>query len=140
TTLNPYEWDVDLWQWGQGIPFGDVDYSYSNRSRFNIYNAGNITVDPRKVYMDLLITIQAVTNNYIEIQNKTTNETYRYDGKLTANDTLRVDGIRSTKNSLAVFRDTNKKLITLVPGDNEIEILGASKIENISFDFKFDYN
>src|SRR5699024_11165410 len=111
-----------------------------DRSRFNIYNAGDITVDPRKVYQELLITIQALADNYIEIKNKTTDETYRYNGKMAANDTLRIDGIRSTKNNLSVFRNTNKRLISLRPGVNEIEILGANKVNNVSFDFRFYYN
>lgn len=136
TSLNPYEWDVDLWQWGQGVPFEDTKYEY-DRSRFSINNTGNVRIDPR--YTDLLITVKAIADSFIEIKNKTTGDRYRYDGKLTASDILRLDGVRSTKNSLSVFRNTNKKLISLAPGVNEFEINGAV-IESVSFDFRFYYN
>ncbi|GAQ18039.1 glycoside Hydrolase Family 73 [Oceanobacillus picturae] len=135
TSLSPREWDVNLWQWGMGIPYDDYEYEHTT-SNFTIYNAGTETIDPR--FNDLVITIKATTSDYIEIINKTTGETYRYNGSLTSNDTLIIDGIRSTKNSLSVFRDTNKKLLTLLPGPNDIEVKGAT-VERILFDFRFLY-
>lgn len=136
TTLTPFEWDADKWQWGMGIPYNDGHKYEHTTSTFKIYNFGNIKINPRS--MDLLITIKATTSSYIELINKTTGETFRYNGTLTANDTLRLDGIRTTKNSLSAFRDTNKKLITLVPGVNDFEVKGAT-VERISFDFRFYY-
>lgn len=135
TTLNPFEWDVDLWQWGMNIPYDEYAYEH-NSEQFTIYNAGTEIIDPR--YNDLKIEIIASTSDYIEIINKTTDDTYRYDGSLTTDDTLLIDKVRSTKNGLSVFRDTNKKLIKLAPGENEFEVRGAT-INNISFDFKFYY-
>lgn len=136
TTLTAKEWDVDMYQWGMGIDWEDYNYTH-NVSNFVIYNASNVVIDPR--FMDLVITIKATASGYIELINQTTGETYRYDGTLTTSDTLKIDGIRSTKNDLSVFRDTNKKLITLNPGENQFLVNGTSAIESISFEFRFKY-
>jgi hypothetical protein len=135
TTLSPLEWDSDLWQWGAGIPYDDYQYVHDERN-FTIYNAGTEVVDPR--YSDLKIKVIASALDYIEIENKTTGDVYRYNGNLTLDDTLLIDKLRSTKNGLSVFRDTNKRLIRLAPGGNEFEVRGAI-IEKISFDFRFNY-
>lgn len=138
TSLNPFEWDVDLWQWNMGIPFDD-GYSYEHTSNnFMIYNAGTETVNPRSPHMKLRIEIQATAPSYLELINQTTDDLYRYDGFLTTGDTLVLDGIRSTRNSLSVFRDTNGKLITLAPGENRFEVRGA-QLGRILFDFPFYY-
>ncbi|PFY57870.1 phage tail protein, partial [Bacillus toyonensis] len=47
--------------------------------------------------------------------------------------------VRSTKNSLSIVRDTNKKVISLQTGINEFEIIGATGAFSISFDFRFQY-
>lgn len=135
TSLSSLEWDIDKWQWGMGIPFDDYSYEHTT-NKFTIYNAGTEVVDPRN--MELVITIKGIAPEYVEIKNVTTGDIYRYNGILQAGDTLVIDKIRSTKNSLSVFRDTNNKLITLVPGPNEIEVLGLT-VERISFDFPFYY-
>ena len=136
TTLSLKEWDVDLWQWGMGIEWEDYNYIH-NVNSFVIYNASNVVIDPR--FMDLVITIKATASEYIELVNQTAGETYRYNGALTTSDTLKIDGIRSTKNNLSVFRQTNKKLITLNPGENQFIVNGTSVIESISFEFRFKY-
>src|SRR6185312_2824129 len=88
TTLTAFEWDADAWQWGMGIPFDD-GYKYIHTTNtFNIYNAGNEKIDPR--YMALLIEIKGTTSSFVELINRTTGETFRYDGTMTASDTLRL--------------------------------------------------
>ncbi|WP_121605512.1 distal tail protein Dit [Virgibacillus sp. Bac332] len=135
TTATPYEWDVDMWQWGMGLDWDNHQYDHTENN-FTILNSGDIAVDPR--YRDLKITIQANAPSYLELINHTTGDNYKYNGSLDLNDTLLIDGIRSTKNGFSVFRDTNKKLITLAPGSNEIEVKGAT-VERILFDFRFYY-
>ncbi|OEH52972.1 hypothetical protein AQ616_18890 [Oceanobacillus sp. E9] len=133
TTLTPLEWDVDMWQWGMGLQWGDYAYEQTE-NEFTIFNAGNVKVDPR--YFPLKIIINAETSDYIEIVNHTTGDTYRYNGSLRPTDDLVIDGIRSTKNLASVFRDTNKRLLTLASGANKIEVRGAT-VERVIFDFKF---
>lgn len=138
-SLDPQTFDAELWQIGQGLLLEDIEYDFS-ADTFEVYNAGDETVDPRNHNMEIMIAVKAAAASFIEIINKTTDETYRYEGKLTKNDTLRLDGIRSTKNSLSVFRDTNRKLITLAPGFNEFQVKGTSSIESIAFDFRYYYS
>ena len=58
-------------------------------------------------------------------ENKTTGDVWQYMGTSNLNDEIVLEGIRSTKNGLSIFRDTNKRLITIAPGWNEFEIKGA---------------
>lgn len=138
-SIEPQTFDAGLWQIGQGLMLEDNIYEFDT-TVFEVFNAGTETVNPRNPNMEILIEVNAAASSYIELINKTTNETYCYDGKLTTNDTLRLDGIRSTKNSLSVYRDTNRKLITLVPGFNKFEVKGTSNIKRIAFDFRFYYS
>lgn len=110
-------------------------YTYSTNT-FTVHNFGNVLIDPR--FMDLEILINANTVSYIELINSTTGDVYRHDGALNTNDTLRINGIRTTKNNLSSFRNTNKKLITLAPGANNFTISGATNF-TITFDFRFKY-
>lgn len=135
TTLNPLQWNADLWQWGQGLTWDDYSYTHTSQN-FIIYNAGNVAIDPR--FMDLKITIKAVGAQFIQITNLRTNEIYRCNTALSANDTLVIDGIRTTKNGLSATRNTNFKLLSLLPGENSFQVTGAT-IQSISFDFRFRY-
>jgi hypothetical protein len=101
---------------------------------FEILNDGYKTIDPRR-YPLLIKFIGESTN--LQIKNLTTGDVWAYTGTTTPSDTIRLDGIRSTKNSLSIFRDTNRKLITLSPGWNEFELTGAVDPFEISFDFRF---
>jgi hypothetical protein len=103
-------------------------------STFEILNDGDETIDPRRY--PLLIEFKGASTN-LQIKNLTTGDTWTYTGTTTASDSIKLDGIRSTKNALSIFRDTNRKLITLAPGWNEFQIVGASGAFEISFDFRF---
>lgn len=136
TTSSKKEWDEDVWWWNGAITWDDpLAYSF-NTNNFNIVNLGNAKIDPRM--MDVEIVITATAASYIQINNRTTGDEYRYNGALTANDTLVLKGIRTFKNSLSVFGSTNKKLLTLAPGLNDIQITGAT-VQNVSFNFRFPF-
>ncbi|PRT35506.1 phage tail domain-containing protein [Bacillus wiedmannii] len=112
------------------------EYVY-NSSSFAIYNAGK-KIDPRSPHTPLLITFKGASDK-LRIINKTTGDEWTYNGKTTAEDVIRLDRVRSTKNSLSIVRDTNKKIISLNAGVNEVEITGATGAFSISFDFRFYY-
>ncbi|MCT6925318.1 phage tail domain-containing protein [Metasolibacillus sp.] len=134
---NHKEWDKDLWSWGMGIDW-DKTYSYEHSSNhFSIENIGNALIDPRQ--HELEITVKATASQYLQITNQTTGDVYKYGGTLTANDTLVLKGIQTLKNGLSVFRDTNKKLITLAPGQNIFTVEGGT-IQSIAFNFRFLYH
>jgi hypothetical protein len=135
TTLDPFTFDAELWQIGQGLEAEDLNYVHTTSS-FQIFNAGDITVDPR-IY-PLKITYTGASTN-LTIANQTTGDIWQYTGTSQAGDMITLDGIRVIKNGLSIFRDTNRKLITIVPGWNDFTITGATGAFEISFDFRFYY-
>jgi phage-related protein len=136
TTLDPLTFDSELWQIGEGLTVDDKSYTQSTAA-FSIYNAGDITVDPRE--FPLVITFKGASTN-LSIKNTTTGETWSYTGTTTASDSLKLDGVRMLKNGVvSVFANSNRKLITLAPGWNNFTITGASGAFTISFDFRFKY-
>lgn len=133
TTLDPFTFDMEIWQVGQGLTADDMKYVHTS-ALFNIYNAGNVTVDPR--YLDLLIEYKGASTN-LTIKNETTGDEWAYTGASSASDVIRLEGIQSAKNNLSIFRDTNKKLITLFPGWNGFRLTGTSGSFEIKFKFRF---
>lgn len=135
TTQDPFTFESGVWQIGQGLIFDDLIYTHTSQS-FSIYNAGDVTVDPR-VY-PLLITYKGSSTN-LEIKNTTTAESWKYTGTTNASDIVRLDGLRSTKNSLSIFGNTNLNSISIAPGWNQFELLGTNTGFEISFNFRFYY-
>ena len=136
TSLTPQTFDTPWWQLGMGLISEDTPYVF-NTSTFRVYNPGNVVVDPR--YCELEITIEAACSQYLQLVNKTTGDTWRYDGTATVNDKIRLSKTRATKNSLSIYRNTNRMIIKLNQGWNSFELTGASSIKNITFDFRFYY-
>lgn len=134
TTLNPLAFEVEKWQTGQGLTTENPSYTHDSIT-FKIYNAGDVMVDPRQ--MPLKIEFKKASDN-LNITNLTTGDVWQYNGSSVANDTITLDGIRSLKNGISIFGDTNKKLITIAPGWNDFEITGSSDFL-ITFDFRFYY-
>ncbi|WP_035322678.1 phage tail family protein [Peribacillus kribbensis] len=136
TTLDPFTFDAEKWQFGQGLTEDELTYTQTVNS-FKIYNAGTETIDPRQ--FPLTIKYNGASTN-LTIKNNTTLDTWQYTGTTSASDTLEINRTRSLKNSVVnVFKDTNRKLITLAPGWNDIELTGTSGSFEISFDFRFYY-
>lgn len=135
TTLNPLTFDEEKWQTGQGLLLEEPIYVHQNVLSFQIFNAGDIVVDPCE--FPLKIEFKGESTN-LQIKNTTTGDMWQYNGSTTENDTLSIDGIKSLKNGISVFKDTNKKLIKIDKGWNEFMITGASEFL-ITFDFRFYY-
>ncbi|MBT2614121.1 MULTISPECIES: phage tail family protein [unclassified Bacillus (in: firmicutes)] len=136
TSLDPFTFDSELWQMGQGLP-ADIDLFYKHSTTtFSIYNAGDIDLDPR--WLPLIISYKGASTN-LKIKNTTTNVEWAYTGTSNVGDSINLDGIRSTKNGLSITRATNKKLLTLAPGWNNFILTGTSGSFEITFDFRFYY-
>lgn len=105
------------------LPVTYTDYKDIRAVKFRVYNAGK-AIDPRSIHNFLKITYKGESKN-LRIKNNTTGDLWAYNGSSNANDTIVLEGIRSTKNSLSIFRDTNKQLITLAHGWNDFVISGA---------------
>lgn len=135
TSLDPKTFDAELWQIGQGLIADGLEYSFSTSS-FRVYNPGDKDINPRNT--SLVITFKGASTN-MKIKNTTTGDEWAYTGTTAAGDTIKLDGIRSTKNNLSIFRNTNHKVITLEEGWNDFVITGASGAFTIDFDFRFYY-
>lgn len=107
----------------QDLPVTHTDYKDIYAVKFKIYNAGDV-IDPRNVNHMLKITYKGNSEN-LRIKNLTTDDEWAYNGISNLEDEIVLEGIRSTKNGLSIFRQTNKRLITLEHGWNEFEIHGA---------------
>lgn len=135
TTLDPFTFDSDLWQIGQGLTAEDLQYKHTS-TMFNIFNVGDVTIDPRN--MELVIEYKGSSSN-LKIKNETTGEEWQFNGTSNVGDTIKLDGVRATRNGLSIFRETNRKLITLVPGWNGFRLTGTIGSFEISFKFRFHY-
>lgn len=133
--LDPYTFDVELWQFGMNIPM--VDFAYKHHTRtFSIWNLGDKVINPRH---DMLQLFYKGASNNLKIQNISTGDTWQYNGSSAADDTIELDGVFSRKNGISIFNETNRKLITLNPGENKFILTGTSGNFEIGFDFRFLY-
>lgn len=133
-TLDPLTFEEELWQVGQGLIMEeDLKYTFSTNT-FSVYNAGDVDVDPKKMYL-IIKYVGASTN--LKIENLTTGVSWQYTGTTDSSGNLEINGVRSLKNGLNIFSDTNRKLIELKPGWNNFQLTGANGSFEISFDFRF---
>ncbi|MCP1124558.1 phage tail family protein [Bacillus sp. 3103sda1] len=137
TTLDPMTFDSELWQIGQGLIAEDMLYKFSVTS-FQVYNAGDVAINPKEPRMPLVIRVYGVTQN-LSITNRTTGDVWQYTGETTASDVIELKGVRSLKNGVSIFGNTNYKLINIATGWNDFVIGGVTGPFNIEFDFRFYY-
>lgn len=102
-------------------------------ANFNLYNHGNVKIDPRQ--SDLRITLKGTFASLVTIKNNTTNEEFRYTGALASANTLIIDNTRYTRNGTSITNATNKKLITLAPGENSFSVTGGT-VSSVQFVFR----
>lgn len=108
---------------------------FGNTHTLNVYNAGNVTVEPESMLLHIFAT--NVTGSEIIIRNNTTNEEFKLTNNMIGRN-IQVNGMVVTDGTTQVFRDTNKRFISLAPGDNNITVTGAT-FNEIRFNFKFYY-
>lgn len=137
STQNDRTIDFETWQVQQGLFAEDYEYSFK-RSRFKVYNLGDFTVDPRVHYLKIKLT--GDSDGGVEIYNKTTRERFIYNKAISKNksEEIEINGVKTYRNGVMSGIDTNGQLITLAPGENEIEINNVSAV-NVTFDFNFRY-
>ena len=104
---------------------------------FVVYNAGNVAVEPESMYINILFWYCTIIDGKMTIKNLTTGDAL----EINRNDVrrhIRQEGINVTVGGVNRFRDTNKRFISLAPGDNRIEITGAI-FDEARINFKFYY-
>lgn len=132
STLNPSYLDGYL-QVSTNEP---VEYVFKDITKFSIWNDGDIAIDPRE--RPLKILFNGLSNDLI-IKNLTNGNEWSYNAVTFLGQNITIDGIRSLKDGISIFKDTNKNLITLETGMNNFEIVNAISPFTISFDFRFYY-
>ncbi|WP_436866621.1 phage tail family protein [Bacillus fungorum] len=136
TTMDDFTFDSNLWQIGQGLIAEDVKYSH-NTTSFRIYNAGDVTIDPKSMPLKIYFT---GGSNSLQIKNKTTGDLWSYASNTMLGDWILLDGVKVTRSGFgSVFGKTNYGLITLKPGWNDFELTGPKGEWSIDFDFRFYY-
>nr|DAK01504.1 MAG TPA: distal tail protein [Caudoviricetes sp.] len=136
TTLSEFSLSEE-WQFSQNLEAADHKYMFE-MSRFQVFNAGDFTIDPRE--HDLKITLQGESLGNATIFNRTTGERYIYYPEFSTNlgQTVSIDRVYPKLNGVHCGIDTNLELITLVPGINEIEIQNVANVKS-SWDFRYLY-
>lgn len=119
-----------------GIHIDHTKYKFTERN-FTVWNAGNVTIQPEIMYLNITILSPESTGNFT-IHNITTGEKIIINRNLVSGNALYIDNMNISINSINIFRDTNKKYINLVPGENIFEITNGS-FREINFDFRFYY-
>lgn len=136
TTGDLKQWDIDKFGWNNMIDW-DEDWQYSfSSNNCNVQNLGNVVIDPRE--SELEIILKGTFANNVKITNRTTGEIYQYNRSLNTSDTLVITGVRTFKNGVSDFRNTNKKLLSLAVGDNNIVIEGGT-VNSVVFNYRFLY-
>ncbi|WP_436945662.1 phage tail domain-containing protein [Staphylococcus xylosus] len=122
---------VEKYGMADGIHLDHSKYRF-DKKEFTVWNGGNVTVDPRN--MDLEIRIAYGTSKgTVRLDNLTTGE-YITFSRPVVNDHLDFFGTKVLLGATNRLRDSNRKFISLVPGENKI------KISNIDFRFcTFDF-
>lgn len=98
-----------------------ISRSYSDIS-FNFHNEGDRIINMRHQTETELIFKGA--SDGLTITNLTTGDVWEYTESTAANDTILLKGVRSLKNGESIFGRTNKRLISLAAGNNELKITG----------------
>ena len=111
------------------------EYTF-NTATFSVYNAGDVTIDPRELPFKL--TFAGASTN-LRIRNLTTGDDWRLTGTTNASQNVVLDGVRATRSGLSIFGATNRKLITIAPGWNDFQITGATGAFTVALDFRFYY-
>ena len=112
-----------------------VKYRFTE-SNFTVYNAGNVTVEPES--MELAIQISNVsTTGTLSLKNITTGEEFRLSKNLSGRN-ISLNGMNVRDGTVNAFRDSNRRFISLAPGDNQFEVTGAT-FSQVWINFKYYY-
>lgn len=124
---------VDKYGTADGINVDYLNYKF-NYDEFTIWNGGNVTVDPRNMYLKLNLTNVTTTGN-LTIENVTTGEKFIYKEAISKKN-LSIDGTKVLIGTSNKLRDTNRKFISLVKGINKIKITDGT-FDSVAVDSPF---
>jgi hypothetical protein len=134
---SPHTFEQNGWQLGMNLlAEGNPTYHFTT-TKFKVYNASDIKIDPYLKRHDLKI-ISKFTGNSLKITNKTNGTVWSYNKKSDGKDTITLNGVNSFFNGKNCNSDTNFQNLELEIGNNDIEVTGATSVD-ITFSFPFIY-
>ncbi|RIO61470.1 phage tail family protein [Staphylococcus haemolyticus] len=130
---NGYNATVEKFGMADGIHIDHLTYT-PKTNEFSIWNGGNVTIDPR--HFDLSIRIlYGTSNGDVTIENVTTGEKFIFKRQF-VNTHLNIFGSQVLLGNTNWLRESNRKFISLVPGENKIKVSNVEH-QGVSFDFPF---
>lgn len=124
---------VEKYGMADGINVDYLPYKFTS-NEFTVWNGGNVTVDPRNMYLKLNLTNITTTGN-LTIENVTTGEKFIYKQAI-SNKNLSIDGTKVSIGTSNKLRDTNRKFISLTKGTNKIKITNGT-FDSVAVDSPF---
>lgn len=128
-----YNATVEKFGMADGIHIDYLNYTPTT-NEFSIWNGGNVTVDPRNMFLNIKLQY-ATSNGEVTIENLTTGDKFIFRRQFT-NTHLNLFGAKVMLGSTNWLRESNRKFISLVPGENKFKISNVTH-QGISFDFPF---
>ena len=100
-----------------------VKYRFTENT-FTVYNAGNVTIEPESMGLTIQIS-SATSSGDLTLKNLTTGEEFKLNKDISGRN-ISLRGMNIRDGTVNAFRDSNRRLISLAPGDNQFEITGAT--------------
>lgn len=130
---NGYSALVEKFGMADGVHLDYLTYTPKTNT-FSIWNGGNVTIDPR--HFDLSIRLlYATAKGNVTIENLTTGEKFIFYRQF-ENTHLNIFGSQVLLGNTNWLRESNRKFISLVPGENKIKVSNVEH-QGVSFDFPY---
>lgn len=130
---NGYSALVEKFGMADGVHLDYLTYTPKTNT-FSIWNGGNVTIDPR--HFDLSIRLlYATSKGNVTIENLTTGEKFIFYRQF-ENTHLNIFGSQVLLGNTNWLRESNRKFISLVPGENKIKVSNVEH-QGVSFDFPY---
>lgn len=124
---------VEKYGMADGINVDYLPYKFTG-NEFTVWNGGNVTIDPRNMYLKINLTNVTTTGN-LTIENVTTGEKFIYKEAISKKN-LTIDGTKVLIGTSNKLRDANRKFISLVKGINKIKITNGT-FDSVAVDSPF---
>lgn len=130
---NGYSALVEKFGMADGVHLDYLTYTPKTNT-FSVWNGGNVTIDPR--HFDLSIRLlYATAKGDVTIENLTTGEKFIFYRQF-ENTHLNIFGSQVLLGNTNWLRESNRKFISLVPGENKIKVSNVEH-QGVSFDFPY---
>ena len=124
---------VEKYGMADGINVDYLPYKFTG-NEFTVWNGGNVTIDPRNMMLNIKLNYVKTEGN-LQIENLTTGEVFIYKDRI-ENHHLILEGVKTKVGLYNQLRNTNRKFLSLVPGENKIKISNGT-FDSINIDCPF---